>query len=75
MTINHNIVLAILILNTNTIESGKISCIRKIGDFMETIIALYCFREKVLAKLKLTAQSDLDPGVETDEQLWGLIKK
>lgn len=35
----------------------------------------YTTREKVLAKLKLTAQSDLDPGVETDEQLWGLIKK
>ena len=29
----------------------------------------------MLAKLKLTAQSDFDPGVETDEQLWSLIKK
>jgi len=35
----------------------------------------YTTREKVLAKLKLTAQSDFDPGVETDEQLWSLIKK
>ena len=33
------------------------------------------FREKVLAKLKLSTQSDFDPGVETDEQLWSLIKK
>ena len=29
----------------------------------------------MLAKLKLSAQSDFDPGVETDEQLWSLIKK
>ena len=35
----------------------------------------FLFREKMLAKLKLSAQSDFDPGVETDEQLWSLIKK
>ena len=29
----------------------------------------------MLAKLKLTSQTDFDPGVETDEQLWSLIKK
>jgi len=29
----------------------------------------------VLAKLKLSTQSDFDPGVETDEQIWSLIKK
>jgi len=35
----------------------------------------YTTREKVLAKLKLSTQSDFDPGVETDEQIWSLIKK
>jgi len=35
----------------------------------------YTTREKVLAKLKLTSQTEFDPGVETDEQLWSLIKK
>ena len=29
----------------------------------------------MLAKLKLTSQTEFDPGVETDEQLWSLIKK
>ena len=36
---------------------------------------VFILREKVLAKLKLSAQSDFEAGVETDEQLWGLIKK
>ena len=35
----------------------------------------FILREKVLAKLKLSTQSDFDPGVETDEQIWSLIKK
>lgn len=35
----------------------------------------YTTREKVGAKLKLNPAAPLDQGVETDEQLWSLIKK
>jgi len=32
-------------------------------------------REKLLAKLKLKPGPELSPGVETDDQLWGVLKR
>ena len=38
-------------------------------------IWLYISREKLKAKQSLEEQKKFDPGVETDTELWGLIKK
>ena len=54
--------------NTELIQPGKAA-----GE--SYVNANFNFREKVGAKLKLNPAAPLDQGVETDEQLWSLIKK